>query len=185
MNAIVVEGIDGSGKTSLVKRLAESLNVPIHPRFAHSITGPRSELFDWARQDVDMMHYHPLCLYDRHPLVSAFVYGPVLGHPANLDQRFHTSEGMRVSRAFANQVMVIFCDPGIKEVAKNLTTEDAMNTQMPGVLPHWQNLYHAYRSLMHYWPGHVVVWDYRFLSLYDSLVSQCIEFISVERNAHA
>lgn len=176
---IVAEGSDGSGKTGLVERLSADLKLPIHRRAARSVEGPTEDLWNWMRYDVNSLPHQPLSIYDRHPLISAYIYGPILHNPANLDPRFYSPETKRLTELFAQQTMIIFCDPGEKEVCANLHASD---NQMAGVIRYWKTIYHAYRALIHHWPGHVTVWDYRYPENYPEIVSECVNFLSTKRN---
>ncbi len=72
---IVVEGFDNSGKSTLVRKLNNYL--PNH-RIVHS-PGPRGlQLFDWLGEEFRSMHSDPHVIYDRFPLISEMVFGPVL-----------------------------------------------------------------------------------------------------------
>lgn len=153
---IVVEGCDGSGKTHLVKQLEGWTGLPIHARASDSIAGPRLDLFEWAAHDVYSMTTQPLSIYDRHPMISEYIYGPIIRN--TIDFRFLGYRGSQMSKLFAQHVLLIHCDPGMDEVSKNL--RHSVEGQMDGVNRNADTLYHTYASLMHYWPGNRIVWDY-------------------------
>jgi len=72
---IVVEGFDNSGKSTLVRKLSNYL--PNH-RMAHS-PGPLGFwLFDWVSDEFRRMTKSPRVIYDRFPLISEMVFGPIL-----------------------------------------------------------------------------------------------------------
>lgn len=172
---LIVEGMDGSGKTSLVERLSHDLVIPIHKRAARSIEGPRKDLFEWAQLDVGTIVHQTFSVYDRHPMISEYVYGPVLRD--GMDDRFHSIEATSMTAHLAANSMVIFCDPGIEQVEKNVQA----GLHMPGVTDRWEALYWTYKTLMHHWPGQVLVWDYRFPDLYAALKQQCVQYFAAHR----
>lgn len=151
---IIVEGVDGAGKTTLIERLCGDLNLPLHPRASSSISGPVKDLFEWAADDVLTMAQQPFSLYDRHPLVSEYIYGPITR--GQIDPRFFDRPGREITRLFKLTTLVIFCDPGIETVLDNLKKAP----QMPGVWENITTLHLAYRVMKHNWNGHAVDWDY-------------------------
>lgn len=75
MTMIVVEGVDNTGKTTLAKFLAEQLGfVYMHnPGPPNEQTQPEWVLFiEDSLLDVENR------VYDRHPIISEAVYGPIL-----------------------------------------------------------------------------------------------------------
>lgn len=164
---IVLEGCDGSGKTNLVKQLQGWSGLPVHPRAATSKDGPRADLFEWAAHDVYSMPTQPLSIYDRHPMISEYVYGPIVR--GSVDPRFLGFRGNQISKRFAQNTLVIHCDPGMDEVSKNL--RHSAENQMDGVNANADALYYTYASLMHYWPGHRIVWDYTKPDTFSVVIS--------------
>lgn len=72
---IIVEGFDNSGKTSLVQKLQRYL--PEH-RTIHS-PGPKgASLHFWVATQLREMAENPRVIYDRFPLISDMVFGPIL-----------------------------------------------------------------------------------------------------------
>lgn len=156
---IVLEGMDGSGKSQLAQRLSNHLNIPIHERASHSTNGPVDNLWEWVYNDVSEMASQPIAIYDRHPLISEYVYAPILR--GSLRDEFHTEQARRLLKRWANNVFLIYCDPGIDEIYKNLTR--LPDEQMKGVTENISELYYSYKALITYWPGSnpPAVWDYR------------------------
>lgn len=165
---IIVEGMDGSGKTSLVERLNYHLRLPIHARASSSLDGPVPNLFQWALADV-IDDQQEFSVYDRHPLVSEYIYGPITR--GQMDPRFFTAAGRAISSKFRARNMVIFCDPGLDEVKKNLARD---TDQMEGVRSQLEPLYWAYKTFAHYWPGRRHMWNY-LEDDYDTIVGICMD----------
>lgn len=146
---IILEGPDGGGKSTLAKRLASDLALPIHARASDSITGPVVDLFAWTLSDIETWHQQPLAIYDRHPLTSEHIYGPVvrgntrpgfdLGNPAISQMR----------RYMRKHAMVVVCLPAYHVVQENVASEIA---QMPGVVENIEHIYECYRMMLHIWP---------------------------------
>lgn len=73
MPLIIVEGLDNSGKSTLVQSLAEALRLPM------------ARIYRIPKSEDDILHWHhwanaapyPLIL-DRHPSMSDYVYGPIV-----------------------------------------------------------------------------------------------------------
>lgn len=160
---IIVEGMDGTGKSNLVRRIHTELGLPIHERASDSISGPVSDLFDWAERDVKDV-VQPFAVYDRHPLVSEFIYGPICR--GTIDDRFFSPNGRMLSRSFRSQNLVIFCDPGLDVIAQNVERA----AQMKGVDENIDALYWTYRSIAHHWSGRGISWNY-LTSDWDTIVA--------------
>ncbi|MGE3487401.1 MAG: hypothetical protein AB7L09_21995 [Nitrospira sp.] len=152
---IVLEGLDGSGKSTLAQRLSEDLQLPIHERASSSIKGPVRDLWSWTIRDVHTLHEQPAAIYDRHPFVSNYIYGPIIHgriQPEFLDDRVRA-----VYQKWMQNVLVIFCDPGDEPMGQNLASD---TNQMPGVAEHFQALSLAYRAYFATYGGSFHHWDY-------------------------
>lgn len=169
---IILEGVDGSGKTNLLGELSKDLMIPVHKKASSSITGPVKNLWEWVEEDVNTMHRQRFQIYDRHPLISELIYGPIAREL--IDDRFYSMEGQELCRRFRGAVLVIFCDPGIMEVKKNIH----VTKHMTGVSEHWRQIYLMYRSLFNHWDGNILDWDYRQMNLYPMLRANCVNFMA-------
>lgn len=151
--------MDGTGKSHLVRELANVLNIPVHPRAATSKGGPVQNLWDWAVHDVDTWHQQPFSVYDRHPLISEYVYGPICRK--SMDSRFHTVEARALIKRVAFGSVIVFCDPGDGEIGWNVGK--SMDNQLDGVVDNWGKLTLTYRNIFTMWqcPLRVINWNYR------------------------
>lgn len=167
---IVVEGVDGSGKSNLVKKLTQELKLPVHERACTSVGGPVDNLFEWASNDVLTWNCQPLSIYDRHPFISEYVYGPIIR--GTIDPGFLSLAAKYHTQKFYRNALVIHCDPGMDEVSKNI--RHSGDGQMGKVSENADALYLTYASLMHYWPSSrgVFKWNYRTTQL-DDLLEVC------------
>ena len=144
---IIVEGMDGTGKTVLVQQLAHRLE--IKPRKYVGSLGPsddyRLALVSRTRSEIATLEAISTKggsikrLYDRFPLLSEAIYGPIL--------RGHNCFGglyypLR-SRLLALKAMIIYCRPDREVIQANVQQAP----QMPGVLEHFDELLDAYDKL--------------------------------------
>lgn len=155
---VIVEGMDGSGKSRLVQEISLKYDLPIHERASDSKTGPIDNLYEWAALDAASTRRQPLAVYDRHPFISQFVYAPILRK--EMDARFLTEESRQLASSLFRQSIVIFCDPGLEAVQANVDNQAV--DQYDGVRDHTFALYTAYQILNHYWiyPSRRETYDY-------------------------
>jgi hypothetical protein len=156
---IVLEGCDGTGKSNLAAKLAEELDVPLHERACTSERGPVPRLMDWAYDDVCTMSEQPFSIYDRHPLISEYVYGPIVR--SKLPVGFNGNTAHNLIRMMAKQVLVVWCQPPIEVVRENLRMPpNRTSNQMAGVIEHHARIYNTYTTMRQYWPGDSMIYDY-------------------------
>ena len=123
---IIIEGPDGTGKTTLITQLANELNLPvIRNRKPHSQTDI-IQLNNWANACP-----FPVLL-DRHSSISDLVYGTII--------RNHTHATHDLARSHRQNNFLIYCRTG----EPNLDAEP----QMDGVLEHYPRIYSKYEKLM-------------------------------------
>ncbi len=162
---IIVEGPDGAGKTTLIKKLSADLHVPVHERAVTSDgvptlstqNGRAANLAVWSFNDIRTMPEQPMSIYDRYPLVSEYVYGPVVR--GFLDSNFISPIMHLAIRQLAVKSLVIFCRPPNDEIAENLFGAPAKD-EMAGVAVKYQELAAAYDALKMFWPGDCIGYDY-------------------------
>lgn len=141
---IILEGPDGGGKTTLLNQLAGSFpSIARHARASEGVAGPVKDLYEWAHEDVWSWMGQPLSFYDRHPLISEYIYGPITR--GTMDARFHTTP---LRRRFAQRALVIVCLPPLEVVRRSVSAE----RDMPGVSTHIDPIWHLYASLRATWP---------------------------------
>lgn len=152
---IIVEGMDGTGKSRLVARISEYFNIPIHEKASDPILGPVNNLMEWAYHDVITQPEQPLSVYDRHPLISEYIYAPVC---RTLRKEFITPAAHNLIRLCARQAFVVWCDPGYARVTHNLLENP--QEQMDGVIENTGKIYDLYWSMRMFWPGQSTVYNY-------------------------
>lgn len=166
---LIVEGPDGSGKTRLVNRLSERLEVPIASKNSTSEGGPVQDLCDWVERDLDGRAFtfasgegRWLSIHDRYPLFSEPIYGPIVRGklPDGWNREWYT-KWIHKFRLF--EPFLVVCLPPLATVLKNCLDDDT--PQMPGVRDRIEAIYWMYYTHHVHWTffGYsfpVVVWDY-------------------------
>lgn len=143
---IIIEGPDGSGKTTLAKKLSEAMGWPVGDKVVGSDTKPLTDLRDWVEANLGR-GYHP-GIYDRHRLISEPVYSAVLTH-RKIDEKFWEPEWLTGAyhRLHSIQPMVIMCMPPLDTVVNNVMGDP----NNKAVADRIQQLYLAYfhQGLIH------------------------------------
>jgi len=151
---IVVEGMDNSGKTTLVSRL----------RFATGASvikscGPQEDykdLFLWTRQQLERPNTRPLYIYDRFTIISDPIYSSVI---RDKNPFFEHPEGRLLIEEFLKQEpLIIYCNPGLERI-----TKFGKRAQMEGVIENAEELFEKYEEMIRYLRvrgGHVKNFDY-------------------------
>lgn len=143
---IIIEGPDGSGKTTLAKRLSEEMGWPIGQKVVGSDTKPLTNLQEWVDGNLNR-GYHP-GIYDRHRLISEPVYSAVLPNRV-LDENFWDPNWLAGAyhRLHSISPFVIMCMPPLDVVVKNVAGDP--NNQV--VANHIHQLYLTYfhQGLIH------------------------------------
>lgn len=176
---IVVEGPDGAGKSTMCWRLCEAFNLPLHERASHGRAGPVDNLFDWAYADVTTMADQPIAVYDRHPLLSEYVYGPIV--KSRLSDGFCSTTAHNLIRMMARSVIVVLCRPPNERLAASVSDD----RDMPGVSTNIERIGAAYDALKMFWPGRIVSYDYSKPHTLDEVMASCRIHVASEMRRNA
>lgn len=153
---LILEGPDGAGKTTLLSELHGSFpGMEQHPRFCTSTGGPITELAEAVYKDVKAKPTH--YLYDRHPVISEYVYNTAIPG-RTIRPAFLTDSMGRVRNRVAYHSLTIWCLPPLPEVRRNVKRD--ASEQMPGVLENIDEIYAQYQMHRIMWPGRHVIYDY-------------------------
>jgi hypothetical protein len=138
---IVVEGPDGSGKSTLVAHLLDNYHQLQLVKIFDS-GGPKSpEHFYQAYADVLSREY-PVGIV---PLFDRFYFSElVYGHELRGKILLSPSQVEEIAAPIRDHGLVIYCRPSSYVIHMSARVAD----QMPGVLDHLDNIIHAYDVLM-------------------------------------
>lgn len=156
---IVIEGPDGSGKTSLKNDLLTRIP-QLNPVRRHCDSdGPTTELRHWVDRDLGQIP-QTADLYDRHPLISEPIYGPVIRGSVN---KGFDDPGWYLTAwgsFLAQKPIIIFCQPPLSHVITNCHNSYQMRG-VNGVIPAIYYGYH-YLNLQMKVQGYkrIITWDY-------------------------
>lgn len=115
---IIIEGPDGSGKTTLVKRLSEQLRLPVAPRVVSKETEAMVDLKVWVEENVKAGFQQKI--FDRHRLISEFIYGPI--KRTRQEPGFDDLEWVQemMFKFYATRPIIIYCIPSRVIIEANL-----------------------------------------------------------------
>lgn len=155
---IIVEGPDGGGKTQLFNFLNGHLpTIMPYPSKASASTGPvTSQLANWAvRAQRHMRHEDSGYLFDRHPIISELIYGPIIrnGVPKSFQDPSWV-EGVR--QTLYKTAIVVWCFPPPSVAQRSVSVE----RDMPGVVENFRAIYQQYLIAASQWQGPFAVWNY-------------------------
>lgn len=123
---LIVEGPDGSGKSTLVKRLCHDLDLPLAEKVVSSDTKPKVDLAEWTEDNID--RGFQFTVFDRHRLISEPIYGPILRDkqdPSFMDLGWLDN---KVWRFYACKPILIYCLPPLDIVVRNISNPDTDNS---------------------------------------------------------
>ncbi len=148
MGMIIVEGLDNSGKSTLVRKLAFSLSR------ASVVSVPPTQGIDAMRHfcfaSVAHTNMYSSLIFDRHANISEPVYGPVVRDRDEIqlwqeDPNYIAAGMYTMFSALWNKrrPTIVFCDPGLASIL-----EFGEREQMEGVIDNAEVLYHRYHNHM-------------------------------------
>lgn len=144
---LIVEGPDGSGKSTLCRELSLALDWPVADRVVDKDTNALQDLTAWTEANVNKGFQGTI--FDRHRLVSEPIYGPIMRR-GPVDQRglykLDWMEDMMIRFMHCDPI-IIFCLPPFEAVVKNLDN-DPDNLAVSGKI---DAVYRSYVSAVPLW----------------------------------
>lgn len=136
---IIVEGMDNSGKTTLIEKLADDLKlVKVNNRKRPESS---NDIWMWVSASVEMARHHPTIL-DRWAPISEPIYGPICR-----DTRLFSSHDQALTMAyletFIKRPIIIYCRPSESKIRSW-----GDRAQMDGVIKNSERLLVAYDHSM-------------------------------------
>jgi GTPase SAR1 family protein len=175
---IVIEGMDGTGKTTLAKKLQEKF-----PQFEYQkpvpSEGPEGQTADyminWMADRFKEIRSGANYIMDRINLVSEEIYGPICRGGSRLGADSITNVRMidLMSKFFSLHPIIIYCRPDNDTIIDNLKNDGVF--QMSGVLENSEKLIDAYDRFFGAWEKAgvpVIVYDYTEDSNAVGLINQ-------------
>jgi GTPase SAR1 family protein len=160
MRNVIIEGCDGAGKTTLINTLVQDYGFERHARASHSTTGPVASLRDWVDRDLDWMEeddFDAPFIYDRHPLISEYIYAPIRWtNPGLADGFIDINWRTNSSQRLARLSILVICSPPYEEVERVLQRQ-GRDAHLPGVFENRFTIWTSYNTVM--WPGTVIRYD--------------------------
>lgn len=151
---LIVEGPDGSGKTTLIGRLERRLSLTREPRAVSHEAKALTDMAIWTHQELDRGFGNRL--YDRFNLISSPFYS-MLPAPTFSGQMLD-EEWLRTAWQKFRQVgpMIIICLPPKDTVIQNVWADPSNQVVQKDIGTIW-NLYHNFAAQ---YPFGSMVWDY-------------------------
>lgn len=146
MSIVIVEGVDGAGKTRLLHDLR--LQTKLYFWVCSSSGRPTTleQLYEAMHLIGQAAYLKIPLLCDRFPLISEGVYGPAI-RGINLLDRLSRRDREAAATMVMEQVdRVIYCRPPIEVIKANIDRSDL--PQMKGVKEHLHDLITRYDDLM-------------------------------------
>jgi len=134
---IIVEGMDNSGKSTLCEGLAERFNLRVIKR----AQGPPTDKDKFLSMVVRLLTVDPEVIYDRHPIISEAVYGPILREKNALNEELAWDDWMNA--LLDREPLIVYCRPPEEKI---LCFDD--RDQMVGVPENAKRLIRRYDQVM-------------------------------------
>lgn len=140
---LIVEGPDNSGKSTLVRRLAEEAKLLLIANKRKPKT--KSQIFEFMNLAIPLSHRFPT-IFDRWSPISEAVYGPIIRGHSILS--FHDEEVARAAPILSGlSPMIIYCRPDDDTIKESLGDRG----QMPGVEENIDDLILSYDQVINHW----------------------------------
>lgn len=147
---LIVEGPDGSGKSTLCKELSLALDWPIADRVVDKDTKAMGDLTSWTEANVSRGFQGTI--FDRHRLISGPIYGPIMRRGPVSQRELYKIDWVEAMTAqfMRCSPIIVFCLPPFETVVKNLDNDpdnlavsakiDAIYRSYVSAIPLWSRL---------------------------------------------
>lgn len=155
---IIVEGPDGSGKSTLIQGLSLRFNIPVEPRVVDTNGRPLMDLVEW----VEKMNKRGFTrsIFDRHRLISNPIYAPIHGRTSQKAFLNPAWVADQTALLYNQDPYIIYCLPPVKEVRRNVFNSESNAWLRRSI----SNVYEAYVARaavdMTLRPIHTKIYDY-------------------------
>lgn len=173
---ILVEGCDGTGKTTLVNQLVEDLHLSTGVRG----TANRDELYKVTRQDTykalahSIEGYHEPYIWDRLGPISDPIYSRVMGREC----AFKRSEVEFFRHVMqATRAPIIICHVPLEVAEENAEKAHQMDSVNENY-PFLHGLYEGVRDHLLTWTPPCHVYDYRVANAYEELLGHMKHYLT-------
>lgn len=140
---IIIEGPDNSGKSTLVRELAQRLQ-PCHVAHSSGPTRSVDEMFKKVRR-FNHLYVNTKSLVDRWPVISESVYGPVLREESMIAGSRFLDDLQR------SRVPIIYCRPPMNtlmSLENHQVRKEESSGHIEGVNRNQEKLVNAYDEFM-------------------------------------
>lgn len=119
---IIVEGPDGAGKTTLISKLSNDLQLPVAPRVVSKETKALTNLRNWT--DQNLAAGFKLTIFDRHRLISDPIYRFILNKP--VDTGLYDPQWLALAHLKFQRIRpaIVYCLPPLEAVWANVKDDE-------------------------------------------------------------
>ncbi len=162
MKSIIVEGVDGSGKTTLANRIIKVLNkIPNRRdgRYLHNGGPLHSQMQMWSRHKRSLDEQkriiaveHKIPIWDRNVTLSEYIYGTVLRQTWQVNQRH-----MFFALTLKYDPVIIYCQPPKSKILKaQKETHEAQLQKEHKPKDHWGKVLYQTEDLCQAYDEHMI-----------------------------
>lgn len=122
---IILEGPDGSGKTTLGRRLSALHGIPLVKR-------EKQDAYLWCMSELSSWSLSGLKIYDRFALVSEYIYGPLRRGAKAVEFELDYPPTAEMMERFVRDALIIYCRPPATVIMRNVR-ETSQPTDIKGI----------------------------------------------------
>ena len=119
---IIVEGPDGSGKSTFIREFQAVTHLPVAPRVVSKDAQAMVDLRTWVAENVRAGWQETI--FDRHRLISEPIYGPILRKQPEPGFSSLSWFYAMLEQFYACRPIIVYCLPPLDVVWKNVMSND-------------------------------------------------------------